>query len=122
MEGLSTDKANPPEAMSTGGEEAASLPFTLSDGLALIPAKLVTKIQKGVFVAMAKLLRDNLEAIRRGALPDQTSLPNQPRRNRREVPDLLSWVQCFGTNYGGGCIETPGASQAAAGVPDSDHP
>ncbi len=29
--------------------------------------------------------------------PDQTSLPNQPRRNRREVPNLLSWVQCFGT-------------------------
>ncbi len=56
MEGLSTGMANPPEATNTGGEEAVSLPFI----------KLVTKIQKGDFVDMAELLRDNLEAIRWG--------------------------------------------------------
>ncbi len=49
----------------TGGEEAASLPFILNDGLAPIPAKLVINTQKGDFVDMVELLRDNLEAIRR---------------------------------------------------------
>ncbi len=94
-EGKVAEKARPPAAKST--EESPVPPFVLSEGLAPIPAKLVAKIQRGEFVDMAEFLRDNLEAIRRGALSDQLTVPHQPRRNRREVPDLLSWVQCFGT-------------------------
>ena len=47
---------------------------------------------------MAELLSDNLEALCRGALQDPTATDaRQAKRPRKEVPDLLSWVQCFGT-------------------------
>ena len=80
------------------GEED-SQPFILSEGLAPVPAKLVAKILKGDFVDMAELLRDNLEAQRRGILQDpacRDPTPSTVKLNRREIPDVLSWVQCFG--------------------------
>ncbi len=53
---------------------------------------------------MAELLRDNVEAERRKGTGEGES--SQPRR--REIPDILSWVQCFaayaaivGTQYPG---------------------
>ena len=47
---------------------------------------------------MEELLRDNLEAKRRGNLQDASAIDlSQSKRARREIPDLLSWVQCFGT-------------------------
>ena len=51
----------------TNGEAPPSA-FILSEGLAPVPSKLVAKILKGEFVDMAKLMRDNLEAQRRGSL------------------------------------------------------
>ena len=47
---------------------------------------------------MAELLRDNLEVQRQVASQDQSaSTTGQSTRNRRrEIPDLLSWVSCFG--------------------------
>ena len=72
--------------------------FLLGEGLPPIPAKLVSKIQKGDFVDMAELLRDNIEADRRrskeSGASTSTGLQSQ---SRREVPDIVSWVQCFGT-------------------------
>ena len=79
-----------------------SLPFLLGEGLAPVPARLVAMILKGDYVDMAKLLRDNLEAHRRGWLQDSSvadSCPT-PKRQCREIPDLLSWVQCFGSYMG----------------------
>ena len=69
-------------------------PFTLGEGLLPVPAKLVAKILKGDFVDMAKLLRDNMEAERRRPRASSGDPPNGSCR--REVPDLLSWIQCFG--------------------------
>ena len=72
-------------------------PFLLSEGLPPVPAKLVGRIWKGEFIDMAELLRDNLEAQRRGGWQDMpSSSASGLSRQRREVPDLLSWVQCFG--------------------------
>ena len=73
-------------------------PFVLGEGLPIIPAKLVNKIQQGEFVDMADLLKDNLEAERRrlsvaGGMV-ASLLSGKP--SRREVPDLLSWVTSFG--------------------------
>ena len=70
-------------------------PFILSEVLPPVPAKIVTRILRGEFIDMAELLRDNLEAQHRGALQDVPSSTGVSR-SRREVPDLLSWVQCFG--------------------------
>lgn len=75
-----------------------TLPFTLGEGLPPVPAKLASKIRRGEYVDMAELLRDNMELERRRDTREVSSnafgLNQQP--NRREVPDLLSWVQCFG--------------------------
>ena len=81
---------------SAGGAKMVT-PFLLGEGLPPIPAKLVAKIQKGDFVDMAELLRDNMEAERRRSKEDGASTSSgQLTQSRREVPDILSWVQCFG--------------------------
>jgi len=61
-----------------------------------VPAKLVARILRGDFIDMAELLRDNLETQRRGALQEAgSSSSSSPAHARREVPNLLTWVQCF---------------------------
>ena len=75
----------------------AHQPFLLSAGLALIPPRLAAKIQQLEFFDMAELLRDNLEVQRRATSQGQQQPATTPSRNRRrEIPDLLSWVSCFG--------------------------
>ena len=64
-----------------------------------MPRKIVAKIQKGDFVDMADLLRDNMEAERRrlsvaGGVVASILAEKSPRH---EVPDLLSWVTSFST-------------------------
>lgn len=68
--------------------------FVLGEGLPPVPAKLVAKILKGEFIDMAELLWDNIEAERRRGGSDTTS--SQLRAAQREIPDILSWFQCFG--------------------------
>ena len=75
-------------------------PFILSEGLPSVPHKLVARILRGEYIDMADLLRDNLEAQRRCTSQSSGSPPlgaAPTSRGRREIPDLLSWVQCFGT-------------------------
>ena len=75
---------------SAGGAKMVT-PFLLGEGLPPIPAKLVAKIQKGDFVDMAELLRDNMEAERRRGKEDGASTSSgQLTQSRREVPDILS--------------------------------
>ena len=45
---------------------------------------------------MAELLLDNMELKRRRDMREIASSACGQQPNRREVPDLLSWVQCFG--------------------------
>ena len=78
-------------------KEGASLPFILGEGLPPVAAKLVVKIQRGDFVDMAELMRDNMEAERRAEQDGAIGSPFNKQSRRREVPDLLSWIQCFGT-------------------------
>ena len=84
---------------SEGCKDSTTQPqaFILSAGLAPVPSKLVAKIQKLEFVDMAELLRDNLELQRQMRSQEQLSQPSsQPRNRQREIPDILSWVSCFG--------------------------
>ena len=84
-------------AGSASSSKCDSPPFTLGEGLPPIPAKLVGKICKGEFVNIAELLRDNMEAERRRTYSQcmETSRGGGSSA-RREIPDLLSWLQCFG--------------------------
>ena len=93
----------------SAAEESVSTPFILGEGLPTVPAKLVRKIEKGEFLDMAELLRDNMEADR---CHDGRELPpGESRRTRREVPDLLSWAQCFSTYAGVVTRQNPGRSR-----------
>ena len=78
-------------------EKPVEKPFILSEGLPPVPHKLASKILWGEYIDMAELLRDNLEAQRRAATTAAaTPHPSSTPKSRREVPDILSWVQCFG--------------------------
>ena len=79
----------------TAEKLGAEKPFILIEGLPPVPSKLVARILRGEFVDMAELLRDNLEAHRR-AVSSQSTPTTSGGRSRREIPDVLSWVQCFG--------------------------
>ena len=48
----------------TTREKKAAVAFSFSDSFPPIPVKLIVKIQKGDFVDMPELLRDNIEAER----------------------------------------------------------
>ena len=102
------------------GEEATAQPFVLSDGLAPVPAKLVERILRGDFVDMAELLRDNLEAQRRGVIQESSAISSDLKRGRREVPDLLSWVQCFGTYMA--VVTSAQPTKGAPGLPNPHCP
>lgn len=93
---------NPAEAVGSEGEKQIGS-FILGECLPPVPQKLVAKIQKGDYVEMAELLRDNMELQRRQADDSQ----NQIKANRREVPDLLSWITCFGTYASVVCSKHP---------------
>lgn len=90
----------PSTSKAAGGTEPQSTikPFILSEGLPPVPHKLAARILKGEFIDMAELLRDNLEAQRRTSAAAQITATAPPApKSRREIPDLMSWVQCFGT-------------------------
>ena len=73
-------------------------PFVLNEALPVVPAKQVRKnlILKGEILDMCELLKDTIEAERRRSLSASTYIPESLfRGNMREVPDLLSWLQCF---------------------------
>ena len=85
-------------ATEAAGPQLSGKPFILSEGLPPVPYKLVARILKGEFIDMAELLRDNLEAQRRASAVAQVGAAAASiAKSRREVPDLMSWVQCFGT-------------------------
>ena len=79
-------------------KEVPPQPFVLGEGLPAVLAKLANKIQKGEFVDMAELLKDSIEAERCRVAQGQegsSSSHTSSRASWREVPDLLSWLQCF---------------------------
>ncbi len=65
-------------------------PFILSEALPVIPVKLVRHILRPEYIDMAKLLKDNMEADRRKLAAEAGT-----HFTRREVPNFLSWIQCF---------------------------
>lgn len=89
------ESTSPPKAQGKSNLCKAE-PFLLSEGLPPVPAKLVAKIQSGEFIDMAELLQDNIEATRRRGESDPPHCSSETKRPRREIPDFLSWLQCFG--------------------------
>ena len=85
------------ESPIAGGKKAKTpdcQPFRFSEGFPPVPAKLVAKILQLEFVDMAELLRDNMKAEKRRSIREEAT--NQGKTPRREVPEILSWIQCFG--------------------------
>ena len=85
-------------ATEAGDPQSSGKPFILSEGLPPVPYKLVARILKGEFIDIAELLRDNLEAQRRAsAVAQHGATGASPAKSRREIPDLMSWVQWLDT-------------------------
>ena len=95
---VSQDKGRTGDILSPGGTGRGKeeyRPFLFSDGFPPVPAKLVGKILRLEFVDMAELLRDNIEAeLRQGRQREATGVPAK-QQQRREVPHILSWIQCY---------------------------
>ena len=73
------------------------LSFDVGPGRPPIPPKLVEQIQQGEFIDLADLLPDSL---RDNELPQELLLDNQhlliPKQaQKREVHDIISWVDCW---------------------------
>ena len=75
---MSTDKPLPPRL--------------ISGGLPPIPAKLVKRIQDGLFVEMAELLAETLISPEYTVDDQSTSSKQKPK----EVTNITDWVQCSG--------------------------
>ena len=67
-------------------------PIMISCGLPPVPAKLVKRIQDGLFVEMSELLPDKLTGAEYNTEEDHTSSQKQ----KHEVLSIMEWVQCFG--------------------------
>ena len=102
-------------------KEGASLPFILGEGLPPVAAKLVVKIQRGDFVDMAELMRDNMEAERRAEQDGAIGSPFNKQSRRREVPDLkLDPVLRHIILYQCGGRQVTGKGEAVVGLPNHD--
>ncbi len=99
---LAPEETTPPVAPPKepkGDETMVEGAFFLSEALPVVPAKLVRRILRAEYVDMAELLKDNMEAERRRWQQEGASSqgPFMGRVTRREIPDVLSWLQCFTT-------------------------
>ena len=72
-------------------------PFILNEALPVVLAKLVKRILKGEYVDMCELLKDNIEAERKRTVSESRAScdPLLKAPQLREIPDMLSWLQCF---------------------------
>ena len=73
---------------------------------------------------MAELLRDNLEVQRTASsqpLSQSSSSSSSQSKSRREIPDLLSWVQVLRHIHGSVDQQISGENEAVAGLPDNDY-
>ena len=73
--------------------------FVLGPGRAPIPAKLTKQIISLQFVEMVELIPENLEEPNSQsttfAIEGTTIVPKSIPRKNKDVPDILTWVECF---------------------------
>ena len=81
----------------------SSPPVLISSGLPPVPAKLVKRIQQGSFVEMVELLPETLSSPEYA--PDNE--PAGQKQKRREVTNIINWVQCFGVFIAIVCRKEP---------------
>ena len=67
-------------------------PVLITGGLPPVPARLVKRMQEGLFVEMAELLLETLSSSEYAAGEE----PTAQKQKLREVSNIVDWVQCFG--------------------------
>ena len=73
-------------------------PFIVGPGFSPVPAKLVAQIVAGKYTDLSDLLAVNL--VQREPEPqllfeDQLVLTSQPKKQRRRIEDIASWMEAF---------------------------
>ena len=106
---VSEEVAGAVDSVKKRDQDPEGLPFMLSETLPIVPAKLVKRILKGEFVDMAEFLKDNMEVERRRCSVEVDPLQGHigQTSGRREVPDLMSWLQCFSSYAAVVCSKYP---------------
>ena len=67
-------------------------PVLISNGLPPVPATLIKRVKRGLFIKMAKLSPSYLDSAEL-----DTGSQHKSRKQLSEVSDIVEWVQCFGT-------------------------
>ena len=76
----------------------ADQPFVVGPGFLPVPAKLVAQIVAGNYVDLSKLLAVNLvqkDPERHLSLDGRLVLTSQPKKQRRRIDDIASWMEAF---------------------------
>ena len=81
-----------PLPVDTPTTSRSSAPIILSCGFPPVPAKLVKRIQDGLFIEMSELLPERLTSAEYNAGDSAVAQRQKPQ----EVMSILQWVQCFG--------------------------
>ena len=80
------------ENQDTPADTDATSVLSIGAGLPPVPSELVTRIQAGKFIDMAELLPDRLGVSATPCKDDKQSA----KQKRRQVTNILEWIQCFG--------------------------
>ena len=122
-----TDSAGRPAGAALGTPEPPAKSdvssFSLGEGLPPVAAKLVAKILSGDYIDIGELLLDNMKAERRRLwVQHAESAGTSGGGNRREVPDLFSWIHAvFWDVRGGGNVQASREDAATVRVPNHDR-
>ena len=93
-------------------EPEATSVLSVGAGLPPIPKKLVARIQAGEYVDMAELLPDRL-GVSAGPVTKDDKQSSKPKR--RQVTNILEWIQCFGIYVAVLTLKHPGRIQDLMG-------
>ena len=80
--------------------------LSVGAGLPPVPMKLVARIQAGEYVDMAELLPDRL-GVSAGPVTKDDKHSSKPKR--RQVTNILEWIQCFGIYVAVLTLKHPGS-------------
>ena len=92
---LDSEQDQPKKSASPATQSTAEV-VTLGAGLPPVPKKLVSRIQAGEFIDMSELLPDRLSATSPPfAKGDSSEAKGQAKPSRRQVANVLEWLQCY---------------------------
>ena len=67
-------------------------PILICNGLPPVPARLIKRVEDGMYIEMAELLPDHLSSVEL----NMSEQPSSTRSKLHEVTNIMDWIECFG--------------------------